>query len=318
MKTTILHNEIAKGPANGTAYSIFTADGMRLRTALWKSTNGQSGTVLLFPGRSDYIEQFALVAVDLTHFGFDTFAIDWRGQGLSDRLLLDAAKGHVTSFSDYQLDVAAMISAAEELHLSKPYFLLCHSMGGCIGLRSLIEGLPIAASAFIAPMWNIYLAPLERLAAKPASWAAQTLGLGHHYVPSVARTTYVLENSFEGNSLTNDAEMYDHWVKLAKNLPALQTAGPTMRWLYQALKETKKLSQLPSPDIPAIAFCGEQDRFVVNSAIQNRMNRWPNGSYELIKNAKHQILQEEQVVREAVIAKILKLFSNSLPATSNL
>ena len=67
-------------------------------------------------------------------------------------------------------------------------------------------------------MWNIYLAPLERLAAKPASWAAQTLGLGHHYVPSVARTTYVLENSFEGNSLTNDAEMYDHWVKLAKNL----------------------------------------------------------------------------------------------------
>ncbi len=68
------------------------------------------GTVLLFPGRTEYIEKYGRAARDLYQRGFATLTVDWRGQGLADRMLEDARIGHVHYFTDYQKDVAAMIA----------------------------------------------------------------------------------------------------------------------------------------------------------------------------------------------------------------
>ena len=38
---------------------------------------------------------------------------------------------------------------------ARPLHLLAHSMGGCIGLRAVIEGMPVAACVFTGPMWGI-------------------------------------------------------------------------------------------------------------------------------------------------------------------
>jgi len=43
------------------------------------------GTVLLFPGRTEYIEKYGPAAADFLARGFATVVIDWRGQGLADR-----------------------------------------------------------------------------------------------------------------------------------------------------------------------------------------------------------------------------------------
>ena len=72
--------------------------------------------------------------------GYASLAIDWRGQGIADRMTPNRAIGHVGHFNDYQKDLAAVLTYARERDLPKPYFMIGHSMGGCIGLRSLIEG----------------------------------------------------------------------------------------------------------------------------------------------------------------------------------
>ena len=132
-----LLNDLARGPEGGLGHWVHTEDGLRLRLGLWP--NGSKGTVLIFPGRTEYIEKYGGAAAALAQAGYSSLAIDWRGQGLSDRLLSDRLIGHVRRFSDYQRDVQTLMAAARALDLPKPYFLLAHSMGGCIALRALVQ-----------------------------------------------------------------------------------------------------------------------------------------------------------------------------------
>ncbi len=311
MNKAPLHIEIAEAPENGKAYWLHADDGVRLRVGLWRSKEPQNGTIFIFPGRTENIEKYGRTITDLQGYGFATFVIDWRGQGLSDRVSCDPMKGHVDQFSDYQKDVAAMVEAAEDLDLPKPWFLMGHSLGASIGLRAMIEGLPVSACAFTGPMWGINLPAFKRTLAWPLAWAAQALGKKHIYAPGTDGTSYVMKTRFQENRLTNDPDMYQYYIKQIKALPDLQLGGLSIGWLYETLKETKALSKMPSPNIPCITFCGDHDEVVDIRAIQDRMTRWANGKYVVLKNSKHDVLSEMPQIRETVNKRICSLFSTA-------
>ena len=84
------------------------ADGVKVRAAHW-ATSGDRGTIFVFPGRTEYIEKYGKDADELLSRGLATLVIDWRGQGLADRLIDNTDLGHVGQFTDYQRDVAAMV-----------------------------------------------------------------------------------------------------------------------------------------------------------------------------------------------------------------
>jgi len=157
MQTAPFHFDVAKGPEGAQAHWLKTADKLTIRAAHWRR-DGAKGTVLMFPGRTEFIEKYGLAAEEFAKRGYAMVAVDWRGQGLADRMLPDRAIGHVNDFADYQLDVAAVVAYANDVGMPKPYFLVGHSMGGCIGLRALHEGLDVKAAAFSAPMWGVGLA----------------------------------------------------------------------------------------------------------------------------------------------------------------
>lgn len=303
--------ELAEAPENGVAFWITTDDALRLRVGLWRVDNSEKGTVLLFPGRTEYIELQGRNAQDLTTHGYSVLTIDWRGHGLSDRVTSDPKTIHVHHYSDYQRDVAAMLRAVTELDLPKPWSLVANSMGGCIGLRSIADGLPVNACAFIAPMWGIKMSSLQQLIALPASWAACVLGKGHVYVPGHDRKNYASNNPFDGNRMTFDEDGYSYWVRQAFARPELQTAGSSMRWLLQSLLECRRLSKLEPLEIPCVAFCGDQDSVVDSEVIKNRMTSWPNGSFVEMQNAKHALLLEAPEIRRKLIDRVDQLFSSA-------
>src|SRR5499426_1951201 len=76
-----------------------TPDGVSLRFARWAPPPGRKGTVCLFQGRSEFIEKYFETVRDLRARGFAVATLDWRGQGLSQRLVGDRYRGHVGSFS---------------------------------------------------------------------------------------------------------------------------------------------------------------------------------------------------------------------------
>lgn len=301
------HEEIAGGPLGGAAYWATTADGVRIRVGYWPC-NGARGTVLLFPGRTEYIEKYGETAKALADRGLATLAIDWRGQGLADRLTKDARIGHVHHFDDYQKDVEALVRAAAELQAPEPRFLLAHSMGGCIGLRAVMNGLPVRACAFTGPMWGINMGGAQRPFAVALSHLGPMLGRGLSLPPQARLDAYVEWQPFEGNTLTTDTGMYEMMRDQLRRQPALSLGGPSLIWLREALRETRKLAALPSPDLPCVTFLGTDEAIVDAPRIQQRMARWDSGTLDMVEGAQHEVLMEAPEIRTRAFDRIAELF----------
>lgn len=311
MKTAPLYADEINTSSAASSYWFQARDGVKLRIAAWKPEASGRGTVLIFPGRTDYIEKLSHVASGFATRGYSSLVIDWRGQGLSDRLTENRLVSHVVRFSDYQADVAAMVEAAEQLNMPKPWYLLGYSMGATIGLRSLLDGLKVDACAFTGPLWDIKLSALERPVAWLLTGFAQAVGRGHEFAPGnnpQRSQCYVLSVEFEGNRLTSDPTMFERLVSQARALPEQQTGAPSMGWVFEALKECRALRGLPSPSIPCATFCGERDIVVDLAAIRHRMGRWPTGRLEMIIGAKHDLFSETPRVQGQLLDALCRLF----------
>lgn len=307
MQDAPYHHDVADGPPAQAAW-IHAQDGVRLRIAHWPHKKAQ-GTVLLMPGRTEYIEKYGRAAGEFASRGYAMVTIDWRGQGLADRLIDDPMSGYVNRFSDYQLDVAALLEAAVELDLPKPWYVVAHSMGGCIGMRALYDNLPVNAAVFSGPMWGIQIAPTHRPFAWALGWASSRIGKGGSYAPGTNATMYVMEQAFDGNALTTDAQMYSYMQAQLTAFPELALGGPSLHWLYEALVECRALARKSSPEMPCLTFMGENEQIVQQSAIFSRMNAWPNGRLELVPNGEHEILMEAPQERAKVFDACAQFFA---------
>ena len=302
-----LFTAVAPGPGGGRAFWAQTSDDKRIRLGLWP-LEGARGTVLLFPGRTEYIEKYGFCATELAQRGLATMAIDWRGQGLADRRRPDARIGHVDAFGDYQKDVAAMLRAARELNLPRPFFLLGHSMGGCIGLRAAMEGLPVQAAAFTGPMWGIYVAPQRRAVAWSLAQMMPRVGQGHRLPPGTTIEAYPAAAPFEDNLLTTDPQMYDMMRDQLVAHPELSLGGPSFVWLREALAETKHLAGRSAPNLPCVTWMGSNERIVAKQRVIERMAGWKGGRLEIVEGGEHEVLLELPELRNPIFDGLERLF----------
>ena len=293
-------SHLAQGPEDGEADWIAARDGVRLRAVSW-GRDAVRGTVLLFNGRTEYAEKYGRAASDLAARGYATLTVDWRGQGLSDRLRTERALGHVRSFADYQLDVAAVVAHGRALGLPEPWFLLAHSMGGTVGLRSLLESLPVRAAVFSAPMWGIQMTA----ALKPVAWSVSSMSrafaFSHLLTPGQEAANYLLRCDFAENTLTGDRETFE-WMRghLATE-PALALGGPSLHWLNEALREMRRLMAAPAPRVPALAFLGSEETIVDPERIRRKFADWPGSRLVTLPTARHELLMESPDIRSRVL-----------------
>jgi lysophospholipase len=311
MQAAPLYADIAGGPDGGAAHWLTTADGLRIRAAHWPLDSAK-GTVLIFPGRTEFIEKYGDTAKELQARGFASLAVDWRGQGIADRMTPNRAVGYVGEFADYQHDVAAVMAYAAELDLPRPYFMLAHSMGGCIGLRSLMNDLDVNAVMFSAPMWGVQMAPTTRPVAWGLSTLAIALGFDKKMAPGQMEEGYVLREDFAVNTLTGDPEI---WAMLGRQLlaqPDLGLGGASLRWLNKSLREMRTLSHLPSPKTPSLTYLGTDEAIVDPDRIKARMANWSNGTLHVIPDGKHEMLMDRPDMRLPIFDQTATFFEAHL------
>lgn len=287
---------------------LTAADGRRIRVAHWPG--GAKGTVLLLPGRTEYIEKYGPAARELAQRGYGTVSVDFRGQGMADRLLPDAIKGHVGAFADYQLDMAAMLDWVQAQGLAQPLFLIGHSMGGSIGLRAMMAGLPVRAAAFSAPMWGIRISTVLRPLVAPIARVLTVFGQGLAYAPTTGPLPYVQKVGFAGNTLTKDRSMWDFMVGHLTASPALALGGPTVQWLQMAVADCADLARLPSPEMPVYCALGTNERIVDPAAVHRRMKAWPGATFDIIQGAEHEVMMEVPGVRAQFFDAACGLFDS--------
>ncbi len=265
----------------------------------------EKGTVIMCPGRTEYIEKYGRLANELAARGYSMAVIDWRGQGLADRPAHRRDMGHVVSFDEYRLDFSAVRAAFDLLNLRAPHFLIAHSMGGAIGLRALHDGLDVRAATFTAPMWGIQMAPALRAISPLVLGLAGQLGFGKAFAPTTGPATPM---EFDDNPLTTDRDQFDYMIRQVAKHPELALGGPSTSWLRAALRETETLMKLPAPDVSCLTILGTRERIVEPSAIHDRMATWPKGELWEIPGAEHEVLMEGPAMRNAVMDRICALF----------
>lgn len=302
-------SDLAEGPEGGRAEWLRPPDGRRIRVGIW--AEGSKGTVLILPGRTEYAEKYGRAAADFAARGYASVAVDWRGQGMADRALADPMVGHVQQFAEYQRDLDTVMARVGTLGLPEPLFLVAHSMGGCIGLRGLMRGLPVRAAAFSAPMWGISMAawmrPVAQVIAQMSVWTRQA----HRYAPTTGGKSYLLANPFQDNVLTTDPDMWDYMKRQTAAEPAFGLGGPSLGWLHAALAECADLSTLPSPDVTTICALGTAEKVVDVAPIHLRMARWPKGRLDLYAGAEHEVMMEAPAHRGRFFDECAALFAAS-------
>lgn len=286
---------------------LTAADGTRLRVARWCPPEGSKGTVVLLSGRSEFIEKYFEVIGWMLTRGFSVATLDWRGQGLSDRPLANPHKGHVAHFDLYMADLRQVLESFVLPHCPAPYRLVCHSMGGNIGLRYLGTDPDTFESAlFSAPMWGIGKPPRTTNAVRALAAATKFLRLGAGYVPGTGGDWTPGGYPFEGNTLTNDRARFERAAAQVEAEPRLALGGPTLGWVAQAIASMDVLHSdgfAEAIEIPIVVCSAAQDALVSLGSHELIVGRLPNVKHLVLDGARHELLMEIDDHRNRVLAE---------------
>jgi lysophospholipase len=286
-------------PPGAVVAEIKTKDNVSLRVARWSAETASRGTVVVLPGRAEFIERYFETIAELLARRFDVVAMDWRGQGLSQRQLRDRHKGHVDDFDIYQLDLAALAEAVLEPFCSKPWFALGHSMAGAILIAQARAGRsPFSRIVLTAPM--IELADLRfKKAAELAVEALDILGFGGAYIPG-GNATSIFLRPFSESALTSDEARYRRTAGIVRAVPDLGIGDPTIGWANAAFHLMRQFEDAEYPrrtHTPILIIAAGADRIIATPAIETFASRMKASRFITIPHAKHEILMERDVFR---------------------
>jgi lysophospholipase len=298
-------NNVFKWPhAANTNYKA-TTDGIRVRTSFW-AANDPVGTVFVFPGRADYIEKYGGLANFCLSNNLNVIAIDWRGQGLSERLLDDKNIGHIEDFKNYQNDVEVIIKEAKDASLVKPWIIFAHSMGGLIGLRTLHDNPVFEKVVFTSPMWGIQMPPILKSGASIIMSLISLIGKMETYAPTTSPETRILNEEYEFNKLTSDIRNFKLLRQQLIQHPNLQIGGPSSAWVSAALDEIEFQIGTEPPITPALCFLGEKEEIIDNLAVREFCKNWDSCDLISIPDAKHDLLMEKKMILHSLFEKLEK------------
>jgi lysophospholipase len=284
-------------PAGGRAEWFSGAGGARLRAALFSPSGSPRGSVVVSPGRTEPIEKYFEVVEILAARGFAVLIHDWRGQGLSHRLLADRSLGHAAGSGDFLTDYAALI-AAFETRLAKPWIALGHSMGGCLTLLVLANGERRFSGAILsAPMLGILTGTIPPAVARILATAQTWTGRGG---APIERDRSAPAAAFEDNILTHDRARYARNQAQLAACPDLALGGPTWGWLdfaFSAVGVLERGRGVTRIAIPLTVVAAGEDALVDNAGSRRVTARVPGARFVEIAGAYHEILQETDALQ---------------------
>jgi lysophospholipase len=300
-------------PDDAVVGSIKTRDGVNLRFARFPPLRGRKGTVCVLQGRAEFIEKYFETVRDLRARGFAVAALDWRGQGLSDRRLSDRYKGYVRDFSQYATDLKTFMEQVVLPDCPPPLYALAHSMGAAIVIRACHDGSRWFDRVVLsAPMIALAKKNLTTMAA-PLARLLRLMGRGGAYVPTGGSLLCGTED-FLGNLVTSDPLRFARNAAVLQEEPTLGLGSPTIAWADAAFKQMR---QFHSPGFagrirqPILMVAAGRDGVVSTPAVEQFSLNLLAGRHLILAGSQHEILQEQNHYR----AQFWAAFDAFVPGT---
>lgn len=285
-------------------FDYFNSSGnVSIRYGIWDcGAEKKKGSIILLGGRKEFMEKYVETIEELKQRQFDVYSMDWRGQGLSTRLLENRHKGHINNYGEYLEDLNYFVNKIVRPAAVLPCTILAHSMGGHIALRYLHEFPEAADKAVLtSPMIDILAPNFPRWFIKSFADLASSLGLKNAY--SAGSGNYSSGKiRFEGNPLTSDPVRFmDEHRAIAAN-PDLAIGGVTYGWLKAAFDSIDILTEAGYAErikTPVLIVNAGRDRIVSAIAQRTICKVMEKGGFVSIPDSYHEILKERDAVRNA-------------------
>lgn len=300
------------------------------RESLWRAPDGHAirridwspdaspprGSILFLPGRGDHYEKYLEALEEWHRGGWRVTAADWRGQAGSGRLGTDATTGHVSDFSVWLEDVAALWTAWVAA-TPAPHVLAAHSMGGHLALRAVAEGLVRPdALVLVAPMLGMAGPPLPLRMLQSVAGVMTRIGQPTRPAWKWSEKPGEVPAAREA-LLTHDADRYADELWWREQRPELVMGPGSWGWVERAYASSRALfarGVLEHVTTPTLMVATTADALVKYAAIARACARMPQCEIEQFgPEARHEILREADPVRSRAMAAIAAFLDRAAP-----
>lgn len=288
---------------SGITSTIKARDGVRL--SYHKINRGNKKLIFIMTGRTEPTSKYAEVVYDLKDLGYDFLLLDIRGQGYSERELADNQKGWVKSYQNYITDIEDLFQETKATQEYSEIVFLGHSMGGAIGLRySEVHPKTFSKIVVNAPMLELKLNDKNEAVVSVFMRLKKLMGKGKDYIPGGGPTTS--EGSFESSKVTSSMPRFEMARQLERDNDDLIMGASTNGWVLEGIKLGKKTFKKRKKlfKTPVLMFQAGDEHFSRYKRQDTLCEQHPSCTKHLLKEGKHELLMENDKIRNFVMNKI--------------
>ena len=258
-------------------------------------------SVIIAHGFTESAEKFREMAYRCYGRGYSVFALDHRGHGRSDRLVMPEYLTHVENFADYVEDFERFVDLVVRPNSGSCLLLpFGHSMGGAIVALALVRRPDAYAGAVLnAPMIQASTNGIPLRMAQVLTRVMCAIGLSKKRMPGFAKG-YDPEEDFD-KSCSMDRSRFNYYQAKRRMTPCLRNTSPTIGWVKNAMEVPDVLLNPANAGgirCPVLLLQAEHDHMVENAAQERFIERMPNGRLVQIKGSKHEIAMSPDDVLE--------------------
>ena len=297
-KAPYLELDNYKAPEGIKSYFVNMDDGIKIRVCHWLQQKEKSiGTILLQQGHNEFIEKYYETIQEFIDRGYSVICFDWRGQGMSERMIDDINKSFINDFERHDKDLEKILVEIIDPFFSKPLIGIGHSMGGCLML-SAFKNHPDKFSHGIlsAPMLGFKNEKFLRA----ASSIMRVFMKDTDYLIG-SKPNMGIETPFEENDLTTDRFRYKRTQKLVRKKPDIRLWGVTNAFaksVSNRFKTIRKKNWVEDIKTKILIINSINDKVVDSNKTLEINKRLKNSKIVNFQNCEHEIFIENDINRK--------------------
>tara|TARA_B100000965_G_scaffold398634_1_gene417102 strand:+ start:1319 stop:2260 length:942 start_codon:yes stop_codon:yes gene_type:complete len=304
-KAPYLELDNYKAPIGIKSNYIKMKDGKRIRLISWKlfNDNEGSGTILIQQGHNEFIEKYYETIQEFIDRKYNVVAFDWRGQGMSERMIDDNRKQYIEDLNIHIDDLEFILNNVIFKNFNKPLIGIGHSMGGCIILSAL---------KFHADKFDKIILSAPMLGFRSEKLLMILIDIFYLFLPKNlflpgSKPNMGKETPFNENDLTTDEKRYKRTQKLVRLKKDIRLWGITIAWA-KAVKNQFKIIRneewLKNIKSEILIINSTNDRVVSSKHIIETAEKLRNKKIINFKNCEHEIFMEKDIHRKKLWREI--------------
>lgn len=237
---------------------------------------GAKAAILYLHGQGDHSGPFAAMGDVLHELGYNVYAHDHRGFGLSRE-----RRGDIASYDLFIDDALTVLGHARRRNPGIPAFLLGLSMGGHLTLRTAYRaGREIAGAVALSPGFKLRSSPPWSVVLRTMFYALTT---PRRYLPSVAGHIITTRNRTHLERAQED----EHWVTSYTARYYLET----VRSIWRAKRELAGLQ------VPVMIMQAGEDYVICPEESRRFFERipHPDKEFHLLRGLHHNLVAEPEM-----------------------